>query len=202
MPPLTSILLLGPHQALICSRRRLGKTSFHGSIFLRERPLHLPHDMRLAILTLNITAFIRRRLDPAIMILIPLRRPAAIPLRHPAIETLHSENAIIVPAPAPSSPPIPTTRCNPLAAVGEVPRSDLATRIMGTLLEPRVAGLVVAPCRAALACTRCLCGEAVGADHTRFEGVDEEFEEGEAGGDDGSGDDYLAEEGGDPEIVD
>lgn len=44
--------------------------------------------------------------------------------------------------------------------------------------------------------------EAVGADHAGFEGVDEDFQEGEAGRNEGEGDDALAEESGDPEVVD
>ena len=48
-----------------------------------------------------------------------------------------------------------------------------------------------------------MCGvQAVGTDHACFEGVDEKFEEGKAGGYDGAGDHHLAYEGGDPEVVD
>lgn len=71
------------------------------------------------------------------------------------------------------------------------------------MFELRAASFEIAAAFAAAATGEFLgtAGAAVCADHAGFEGVDEEFEEGEAGGYDGGGDDALLAEDRDPGVV-
>ena len=48
----------------------------------------------------------------------------------------------------------------------------------------------------------CVCWTGFDADHTRFEGIDQEFEEGKTSGDDTEGDDGLSAESWNPKVVD
>ena len=151
-------------------------------ILLRQAPLHLAYNMRLTTLTIHI-----------IIPLTSLRSHIVQPILPPTIliQIIHAQDITMIHL----SHALPPMRCHIARARLLAKLAALSFIIVPTAVE-----------FGAVAAVLVRAGEVGGTGfytyETGFKGVDEEFEEGEAGGDDAEGDDGLGADGGDPEVVD